>query len=524
MNAFAIMALINVATSTVIGLLVLFADRRARLNQLFALFAAAVIWWSFSYFSWQISSSAAEALFWTHMFMAGALCITPVYFHFTAHLLNVVRKYRTFVTGGYIFIAIFSVANWSPWFITGLSSRPTLGFERWPDPGVLFHPFLAIWIFYALLSVYLLLRDYFGAQIQPPSTTRLILLGTVIGYLGGCTNYFLWYSIPVLPLGNISASIYTAIVAYAIMKNRLFNMKVIATELLIFALWLFLFFRMLVADSYAAQALEASLLAASLVIGVLLIRSVDNEVQQRELIEKQRGELEKANQKQENLLHFISHEVKGYMTKSEAAFSAISTGDFGPISSDLKSMSELALDDMRKGVNTITDILDASNLKKGTVSYAHKKFDLTQAIEDVADDLRKAAVEKGLTLSFHKPVTGACLVDGDEDKIRRHVIRNIIDNSIKYTLSGAVKVDLVRDGATLRIVVSDTGVGISPEDMKHLFTEGGHGKDSIRINVHSTGYGLFIAKEIVDAHGGKIWAESDGEGRGSRFIVELPSA
>ncbi|HEY4498786.1 MAG TPA: ATP-binding protein, partial [Candidatus Paceibacterota bacterium] len=63
---------------------------------------------------------------------------------------------------------------------------------------------------------------------------------------------------------------------------------------------------------------------------------------------------------------------------------------------------------------------------------------------------------------------------------------------------------------------------ITPEDMKLLFTEGGHGKDSIKVNVHSTGYGLFIAKQIVEAHKGKIWAESEGEGRGSRFIVEFP--
>ena len=72
--------------------------------------------------------------------------------------------------------------------------------------------------------------------------------------------------------------------------------------------------------------------------------------------------------------------------------------------------------------------------------------------------------------------------------------------------------------------MKDSGVGITPEDMSNLFTEGGHGKDSIKINVHSTGYGLFIAKEVVEASGGKIWAESQGAGKGSRFIVELPAA
>ncbi|MDE1919073.1 MAG: HAMP domain-containing histidine kinase [Patescibacteria group bacterium] len=70
--------------------------------------------------------------------------------------------------------------------------------------------------------------------------------------------------------------------------------------------------------------------------------------------------------------------------------------------------------------------------------------------------------------------------------------------------------------------MKDTGIGITEEDKKRLFTEGGHGKDSQKVNVHSTGYGLFIAKNIVEAHGGTIRAESEGAGKGSTFIVELP--
>ena len=69
--------------------------------------------------------------------------------------------------------------------------------------------------------------------------------------------------------------------------------------------------------------------------------------------------------------------------------------------------------------------------------------------------------------------------------------------------------------------VKDTGVGLTKEDKEKLFTEGGKGKNSQKINVDSTGFGLFIAKNIVEAHNGKIWAESEGEGKGSEFWVEL---
>ena len=101
-------------------------------------------------------------------------------------------------------------------------------------------------------------------------------------------------------------------------------------------------------------------------------------------------------------------------------------------------------------------------------------------------------------------------------------MRNLIDNAIRYTLSGSIDVALTVVEGKIHFSVKDTGVGITDEDRPKLFTEGGHGKDSIKVNVDSTGYGLFIAKQVTEAHGGTIRAESEGAGKGSEFIVELP--
>ncbi len=185
-------------------------------------------------------------------------------------------------------------------------------------------------------------------------------------------------------------------------------------------------------------------------------------------------------------------------------------------------MAATALADVRKGVSTVMDILDASNLKKGTVSFSKHAFDLKAVVLSVVDEMRPIAQEKGLHLTLTFAPTGAYAMEGDEEKIRRHVLRNIIDNSIKYTPSGSVSVGLSRAANSICFSVEDTGIGITSEDMQRLYTEGGHGNDSIKINVHSTGYGLYIAKQIVEAHGGKIFAESAGQGTGARFVVELP--
>ncbi|MHB8391878.1 MAG: sensor histidine kinase [Acidobacteriaceae bacterium] len=113
---------------------------------------------------------------------------------------------------------------------------------------------------------------------------------------------------------------------------------------------------------------------------------------------------------------------------------------------------------------------------------------------------------------------------GDKEQIRNHVLRNLIDNAISYTPSGSVTLSLKKEGAQAVLAVRDTGVGISEEDKDRLFTEGGHGKDSQKMNAHSTGYGLFIAKQITEAHGGTIRAESPGAGKGATFIAEFPEA
>src|SRR3989344_4490215 len=102
-------------------------------------------------------------------------------------------------------------------------------------------------------------------------------------------------------------------------------------------------------------------------------------------------ELEVVNKQQENLLHFISHEIKGYLTKSEAGFAAITEGDYGSIPEKLTMMASTALADVRKGVRTVMEILDASNLKKGTVDYKMQNFDLKTAVIDVVNHLKPAA-------------------------------------------------------------------------------------------------------------------------------------
>jgi len=323
-------------------------------------------------------------------------------------------------------------------------------------------------------------------------------------------------------VGPVGMVVLLATLAFLIVRYHAFNLRIFGAQALIISLFALLFAALFIEASTVRYVIAGTLLLVA-ALGTVLVRSVRKEIQQKEEIELQEKELEIANKQQESLLHFISHEIKGYLAKSAAAFASISDGDYGAVPAPLKTMSDAALVDVRRGVDTVMDILDASNLKKGTVAFAKKSFDLSKLLSELVTELQPTATAKGLVLEFKDSSGGGCVINGDEEKIRRHVFRNVIDNSIKYTPKGKVSVEISKHNSLIRTTIADTGVGITPEDKMNLFTEGGHGKDSLKINVHSTGYGLFIAKQITEAHGGKIWAESDGEGKGSRFIIELPA-
>ena len=99
----------------------------------------------------------------------------------------------------------------------------------------------------------------------------------------------------------------------------------------------------------------------------------------------------------------------------------------------------------------------------------------------------------------------------------------MIDNGIKYTRKGGVTIRLKIKDLRLKIIVKDTGIGLAKEEIKTLFTEFfERGKEAEKVYTTGRGIGLYIAKNIVEAHQGKIWAESEGKSKGSTFYIELP--
>ncbi len=324
------------------------------------------------------------------------------------------------------------------------------------------------------------------------------------------------YSLFVLP-------IFLIIMVFAVTNLGLFNFRLLGTQILSYTLILLSGLQLLFVEDSAHASLNVVSLGISIFFGVLLLQNAQKEEKARDEIERLARELEETNERQETLIHFIGHEVKGFLTKAEASFAALCEGDFGELPEKARPFVREALRQTRDGASSVSDILKASNLKKGTTVYRKEPFDLKALMIEALDKGRSAAEGKGLTLTLHLNEAVQYPFTGDKQEFGDHVLRNLIDNAVAYTPSGAIDVTLEKKGEKYVISVKDTGVGIGLEDMSHLFTEGGHGKESQRVNVHSTGYGLFIAKNVVEAHGGTIRVESEGPHQGSTFIVELPA-
>lgn len=222
----------------------------------------------------------------------------------------------------------------------------------------------------------------------------------------------------------------------------------------------------------------------------------------------------------ESLVHLITHKVKGSFTRTKFIFAGLLDGTFGDINPDVRKVAQQGLDFDNGGIETVDLVLNVANLENGLIKYDMKPIDFKDVVTKTVEEKRLGVEAKGLKLELNIERESYKVI-GDAFWLKE-VVNNLIENSIKYTREGTITVSL-SDGGKILLSVKDTGLGITEEDKHNLFTEGGRGKDSIKVNVDSTGYGLFTVKMVVEAHKGKVWGESQGTGLGSQFYVELPA-
>jgi signal transduction histidine kinase len=230
-------------------------------------------------------------------------------------------------------------------------------------------------------------------------------------------------------------------------------------------------------------------------------------------------QLEQVESMRRQLIGDVAHELRTPLTAIKGSAEALMDGvlpasdeTYLQIHAEAERLSHL-----------VDDLQELSRVESHTTQLDIHPADSTALIQTVTKRLQHQFDEKRvkLTLSLpHDPI----IILADEDRVIQ-VLTNLIGNALQYTPeNGNVTVSIERDKNESRISVHDTGFGIPAEHLKHIFDRF-YRVDKSRSRMHGgSGIGLTIAKHLVEAHGGKIWAESEGENKGSAFIFTLPLA
>jgi signal transduction histidine kinase len=242
-------------------------------------------------------------------------------------------------------------------------------------------------------------------------------------------------------------------------------------------------------------------------------------------------ELSVANEKLKSLdklktefLSLAAHQLRSPLTAIRGYTSMLLEGSFGTVDEKQKEAIKRVFESSTHLSKVVEDLLNVSKIEAGGMKYEMTPFDMEKASNDLTRDLGITAEKKGLSLVFSTDKKAPYTVNGDMEKIRQ-VILNLIDNSIKYTEKGTISVLLSKDSAShmIRLAITDTGLGISPEEKEKLFQKFSRGAGG-KTNTGGSGLGLYLAKTIAEAHGGRITIDSPGTGLGSTFTIELKEA
>ena len=211
---FAFSALLNVVVSTIFGVYVFYINRKSPVNRTFALFCFGVALWSLPYIFWPLAKTAGGALLSFQLLHIGSSYVSIFYFHFVVNWLNLYQRKRILVYIGYALATFFALSVFSPLFIKGMA--PKFSMTYWAEIGVLYHFYLIMFFYFFLHASYLLIRKYKDEGGFKESQMKFVLAGMVLSFLGGSTNYLLFYNINFPPYGNILASSFVIFTVYGV--------------------------------------------------------------------------------------------------------------------------------------------------------------------------------------------------------------------------------------------------------------------------------------------------------------------
>lgn len=234
-------------------------------------------------------------------------------------------------------------------------------------------------------------------------------------------------------------------------------------------------------------------------------------------IKRMENELAQAVQSREDVLAVVSHDIRNFLQAIRSGVLMLATRK-ETLSTDVRNMIyeriKITVDLMSR---MITDLMDMTNIRTGRIAVSLRPEMIAAVIREAVVVHEPLAQDKGIRLAAHIEQADE-LVQCDRERVLQ-VLANVLGNAIKFTPGGTIDVNVVRGGDHVKVSVADSGPGITPEDLPHVFDPYWSGE---RDNKRGTGLGLYITKRIIEAHGTKIWIESSlGVGTTVHFCLPL---
>ncbi|MDD5590190.1 MAG: ATP-binding protein, partial [Candidatus Portnoybacteria bacterium] len=505
-----------------ITVLVLYKKKRGRDDDLFIVLNVVIIFWILTDIIYSKFTSGSVS--WPILTYISALFLPFLYLIFSYSFLSKNWSKKL--------VFLFSLLPLA--LLTLLVYRPELMLKNSQIPlkfgGLL--PFYAFYMAsYFMASYAILLKKMREAEIMQKRQIQFVFFGSFIpsitAFVGALIlPLFGMYQVYFLsPAFTLVLSIF---IAFAIFKHNLFETKLVATELFVGLLSLILFIRFLTSEGANDYLINAAVLVGVTIFGILLLKSVFKEIRMREQLSKASEELQKANEELKKLdkaksefISIASHQLRTPLSIIKGYASMLLEGSYGILPDKAKDIIQKIEKSNERLVRLINDLLDISRMEGGRMKFQWNFIILSDLVQSVVEELRPQADKKSLALNW-QTLGEKTYVRADEEKLRQ-VIMNLIDNAIKYTTEGQVDVSIQKIGTDrIRLLVKDTGIGMKKEEIEVLFGKFIRGREVPKVWTEGVGLGLYVAKMIIEEHKGKVWAESEGENKGSTFNVELP--
>ena len=257
------------------------------------------------------------------------------------------------------------------------------------------------------------------------------------------------------------------------------------------------------------------------VVGVF---SQGNDVTERTRTEaalrRSEAALREADRRKNEFLATLAHELRNPLSPILNATRMIEL--VGSADPRLMKAANIVVRQVGTMARLVDDLLDVSRITRGRIELRIEPVDIETIVSQAVESAEPLIAEKGHTLDVELPDEPVVL---DVDPVRiSQALLNIVNNAARYTPpGGSISIRAVRDDARIRISVSDTGIGIARDTLDKIFDLFTQAKPSSGASASGLGIGLHLARGLVALHGGKLTAHSDGPGRGSEFVLDLPA-